>query len=135
MSNSVYAKINDIPLAGVTFEGRQAKLAALSSHQNGAYLTLRREPSNPYDSNAIQVLAHITTKDGTPSVFAIGYVPKAKAVWMAPALDAGRHIRVTGFKLIGGYDNKAFGCRMDIIHELATPAVNVTMQAYNKENK
>ncbi len=39
-------------VVGVTFEGRQAVVAKLHM---GEQIVLRREPSNPYDANAIRV--------------------------------------------------------------------------------
>ncbi|MBV8151602.1 MAG: HIRAN domain-containing protein, partial [Candidatus Eremiobacteraeota bacterium] len=52
-----YANLGDASgfntkIAGVSFEGRQDLVSALSP---GMLLELRRQPDNPYDSNAIEV--------------------------------------------------------------------------------
>jgi hypothetical protein len=52
--------------AGVTFDARQAAVAAL---RPGDKLACAREPDNPHDPNAVA----ISTLDGTP----LGYVPRA----------------------------------------------------------
>jgi hypothetical protein len=47
----------------------------------GARLTLRREPSNPYDDRAIEVLTAAGQK--------LGYVPRVRNRVLAQLLDAG----------------------------------------------
>lgn len=66
-------------LAGAKFRGVavQAEVLALTPESK---LSVEREPSNVYDSNAIKVLAE--------GVF-LGYVPKNIAAEVAPMLDAG----------------------------------------------
>jgi hypothetical protein len=54
---------------------------ALERPELGAPLTLRRDPGNEHDANAIQVLA------GNDQ---IGWVPREVAAELAPDLDAGR---------------------------------------------
>ncbi len=71
-------------VAGVTFGNRQQVLLQVSSGQS---LTLVREPANPRDRCAIQVLAR--TRTGPAQ---IGYVPADIAKQIAPEMDAG-----TGF--------------------------------------
>lgn len=46
----------------------------------GVLAELRREPSNPHDSNAIQVVVNSVV---------IGYVPATIAAWMSKLCDAG----------------------------------------------
>ena len=55
----------------------------------GEELILRREPENPYDERAIEVLTVSGTK--------LGYVPRARNSGIAKLLDAGRSViaRVT----------------------------------------
>lgn len=48
----------------------------------GAWLRMEREPNNPHDTNAIQVL----TKNGAQM---IGYVAREKAEFLAPFMDIG----------------------------------------------
>jgi single-stranded-DNA-specific exonuclease len=64
------------PVAGVSFGDRQAIVADL---QTGDPVVLRREPTNPYDINAIQVLSQAGQL--------IGFVPRALASRIAPSLD------------------------------------------------
>lgn len=113
----MFARVNDIALTGVTFKGRQNNLWMLRNAQKG-YLTLRREPSNPYDPNAIQVLAHCKATDGTENVVLVGYMPKNKAYWLAPLMDEKNIVRVPNdFKFIGGYNHKSLGLRFSVVYE------------------
>lgn len=106
----------NMSVAGTTFENRQGKLQNLRKAEK-AFLTLRRQPKNPHDENAIQVMAHIVTKKGTKSVFCIGYIPKDKALWMAPAMDKGKIVRVSKFEVVGG-GKASIGCKIAVNHEL-----------------
>ena len=63
---------------GVTFGDRQAVLATLRA---GDRLRLRREPANPHDPHAVEVL----TEDGR----AVGYLNARLAGRLAPLMDAG----------------------------------------------
>lgn len=63
---------------GVTFGDRQAVVAALRA---GDRLRLRREPANPHDPHALQVL----TEDDRP----VGYLNARLAGRLAPLMDAG----------------------------------------------
>ena len=48
-------------IAGVTFEGRQNILALLATYQaNLIRVELYREPQNPYDRNAVAVIATVS---------------------------------------------------------------------------
>lgn len=69
---------------------RQRVLSALFP---GEALTLRREPDNPHDGNAIAVMA---------SHHVIGYVPRDDAAQLAPLLDAGESPKVQLHQLTGG---------------------------------
>lgn len=64
-------------IVGMNFLKTEEVVAAL---QTGAALTLRREPTNRFDPNAVQVCL-----DGKP----IGYIPKSKNKELAARLDAG----------------------------------------------
>lgn len=115
MTKKIFGKAK-MNVAGTTFENRQGKLHTLRKAES-AYLTLRRQPKNEKDENAVQVIAHTVSKNGKKSVFAIGYIPTNKAVWLAPAMDAGKICRVTSFKVIGGGKTN-LGCEITISHEL-----------------
>ena len=113
----VFGQKKNINVAGVTFSGRQGKLWNLKANSaSGVYVTLRREPDNKYDSNAIKVIAHIPAKR---SHFEIGYVPKDLAFWLAPHMDANKIIRTSNVRVIGGYGKKAtLGCLFNLAYEL-----------------
>lgn len=110
-----FAKIENVKLAGSSF--RQEQLWALKKAEK-AFLTLRREPNNEYDKNAIQVLAHAVSKNGKASVYLVGYIPKNIAVWLAKHMDMGLITRVCNYRIVGGYDKKALGLRFDVIHQM-----------------
>jgi len=84
-------------VVGVTFEGRQAVVAKL---QVGEEILCRRQPTNPYDPNAIRV----ERLDGKQ----IGFINRFLAADLAPRFDAqgepvpGTVTRLTG-SLSAGY--------------------------------
>ncbi len=63
-------------MVGVTFDGRQAVVAKLTS---GEPVALKREPTNPYDRNAIMVV-RLTGEQ-------IGYIDRFTAARIAYRLD------------------------------------------------
>jgi single-stranded-DNA-specific exonuclease len=71
-------------IVGVTFDGRQSIIAHLSI---GESIRLQREPTNPYDNNAICV----ETLNG----WQIGYLNRHLAATLAPFFDA-HHQSITG---------------------------------------
>ena len=83
-------------VVGVTFEGRQEILAKLNL---GEQIVLRREPSNPFDANAIRV----EKRNGEQ----IGYLNRLLAQKLAPHFDthgesvAGNVINLTGSSFSG----------------------------------
>jgi hypothetical protein len=112
-----FGKITNIPVTGISFKNRQQKLFNVMK-ADSCYLTLRREPNNPYDPNAIQVLVHSTT-NGKTSVFCIGYIPKNTALWMARKMDANKLCRISEYKIVGkNRTDQHFGCRLTITHEI-----------------
>lgn len=74
------------PVAGVTFDNRQAIIAKMTGKETCHIVP---EPTNEYDSNALAV--HVLTADGLRHV---GYVPRDLAALLAPILR-GRSVRVT----------------------------------------
>ena len=77
-------------LMGLAYRPQATKDFDLTTLTEGSDLTARREPTNQYDENAIQVLF-----DGE----FIGYIAKGLAEELAPEMDAGREltIKVSGF--------------------------------------
>ena len=63
-------------------------------------VTLRREPHNSYDSNAIAVYAALTNH----RVFFIGYLPRAVASVLAPLFDKGSEPQAKAFRVTGGFN-------------------------------
>jgi single-stranded-DNA-specific exonuclease len=78
-------------VVGVTFEGRQEVVAQLVP---GEEVFLRREPQNPYDPHAVQVVR----RDGA----VVGYLSSALAGRLAPRLDRGARYRATVTAVTGG---------------------------------
>ena len=72
-------------VAGVTFDGRQKMLKSLGRGSIQSAKLLSESPDNSYDPNAIRVI--YSSKH-------IGYVPSSVAKSLAPAMDAGEHVRV-----------------------------------------
>ena len=95
-------------VVGVTFENRQEVVAIL---EVGEQITLRREPTNPYDSNAIRV-ERLTCEQ-------IGYIDRYKAASLAPIFDACGGIGAgTVIHLTGGNSN---GMSLGVVIEFSVP--------------
>ncbi len=77
-------------LAGVSFEGRQDVIAGLTL---GTELTLRRQPENKYDANAIAVQY---------GDLQLGFISKGIAKHLAPKIDEGARYRARVESLTGG---------------------------------
>lgn len=84
-------------VAGVTFRNPDGsnRQAIVGSLREGEALTLRREPSNPHDRNAIAVLDQSGRQ--------VGFIPRNEAVTLARSLDAGSHADAEVEKVVGGY--------------------------------
>ena len=72
-----------LKVVGVTFEGRQETIKQLTKDD---IITIRREPTNRFDTNAIAVWS------GKGQV---GYIGKDYAIILAPMMDAGTKFEVT----------------------------------------
>lgn len=85
--------------AGVTHERRQQLLARLSRYDNeDITIALEREASNPYDSNAIKVIAAVKGKGAA----VMGYVNRTLAEALAPLLDKGKAVKAALINVTGG---------------------------------
>lgn len=80
-------------VVGVTFEGRQEVVAQLSA---GEEVLLRRQPDNPADPHAVQVVR----RNGA----VVGYLSSPLAGRVAPQLDRGARYRATVIGVTGGGD-------------------------------
>lgn len=90
--------------AGTTFENRQERLQFLKQFQpEDLSVTLKREPGNKFDSNAIQIVVHIKPISRKT---VIGYVPRGLAKELAKVMDAGIHAAASLVQIIGGYGYK-----------------------------
>lgn len=96
----VYTKVR-----GTTYGDRQdtlRKLALFESKNVG--LRLIRQPENPYDHNAILVVASIQGFEEKD----VGYLSKEISNWLGPYMDQGRNVvalfsEITGIKRREGY--------------------------------
>lgn len=80
---------------------RQSELEKLSSvNPADISVTLRREPHNRFDNNAIAVYATLSSRKS----FFIGYVPRALASVLAPLFDKGNAPQVKAFIVTGGFN-------------------------------
>ena len=78
-------------LSGVTFEGRQNIIARTSPNES---ITLRRDPNNAHDRNAVGVY----NSNGK----SLGWVPKGYAANIAPKMDKGVQFYAKIKKIVGG---------------------------------
>ena len=70
------SEVHRVQVAGVTYENRALAIRGL---RVGEVVTLRRQPSNPYDTNAIEVL--------TIDLRSLGHIPKPLAARLARRFD------------------------------------------------
>ncbi len=108
----------DMPVAGVTKEGRQSLIASLQAdftvvhpktHKEVeySYVFFSPEPTNAYDVNAIAVFDIKGNK--------LGYVPaKSEDIWQIhSAIDGGLFISAVARKVGGTKDRPTLGLRVD----------------------
>ena len=89
---------------GTTFGNRQECLNFLKQFKpTDLSVTLKREPDNQYDSNAVQIVVHIHPLSKRT---VIGYVPKELARELAKVMDMGIQVKATLKQIIGGYSYK-----------------------------
>lgn len=89
------------PIVGNNFRPAEARYR-YGKLEDGEQLVLVREPSNPYDSNAIQ----IHTLDG---IF-LGFIPKAKNQSLAKQMD-------DGLEVIAHWDENAERIDIKVLEE------------------
>lgn len=89
-------KFAHVKLVGTHFRGIDAK-ACVSAFEKGTLVSLRREPENEYDPNAIQVLY------GPPAEpLHVGYIDKDVAAFLAPRMDEGAATTATVVDFLQG---------------------------------
>ena len=101
-------------VAGVTFDGRQELLQLISSfNPANVSISLKREPNNSYDKNAVAVWVSVTGKLNCK----IGYLPKTVAYVIAPLLDKGNELDSKALNIVGGYEQSqysTYGARIQL---------------------
>ena len=102
-----------VRVVGTTFENRQERLQFLKQfHLNDLTVTLKREPDNEFDSNAIQIIVHIKPISCRT---VIGYLPKELARELSKVIDIGIQVKASLIQIIGGYSYKEMlGALIDI---------------------
>ena len=87
-------------VVGVTHGKRQQALHNLRQYSpESISIDLRRERDNKHDSNAIAVIATVESKGS----YCMGYLPKVVSAFIAPLMDAGKHINSIYNNVRGGY--------------------------------
>ena len=74
----------ELPIVGIRFQ--KGSYAALFNARGGSIVALRREPSNPHDSNAVAIQV-----DGVR----VGYIPANHAGPLSVLMDSGKTIAAT----------------------------------------
>lgn len=126
-------------VAGVTFsntgmntENRQRIIARLSRDgilKHGTELTLRRDSANPYDANAVAVLA--------PDGRQLGFLPREVAAMTSPDMARGARYKAYVEAVTGGDANTLYGINLKIVKEEAhtTPASKTTPFIYSDRRR
>lgn len=101
------AKTLHTKVVGVTKQNENRKniQSILKDLYDGCDLTLKRDPKNQYDSNAIKVYA-----EGEH----IGYISKDLAKDLAPKMDKGVVVTASIDEITGGEDGLYYGCNIKI---------------------
>jgi hypothetical protein len=71
-----------IEVAGISFESTQENALSFAYGKERS-LELKRDPQNPYDQNAIEVIGHWKDKEGKECSGLLGYVPRELAARIA----------------------------------------------------
>lgn len=108
-------------VVGVTFEGRQYALQALerlgSDQKDQVTLTLRREPENEYDQNAVAVdVTYFDPTYLTNTTRPLGYVRKELAQVLVADMEGDCEFEVIDFESTGGF-NKTRGINISILRK------------------
>lgn len=87
----VLVKMQSVPtkVSGVTYGKRQQAIEHLTHYlPEDIRISLYRDRTNAYDSNAVAVIATVRNK----GAYTMGYLPKALAAFIAPLIDSGKMI-------------------------------------------
>lgn len=107
LARDEYASIADAErfvtkVVGVSFEGRQQKVAGLSE---GSELAVVRQPDNPYDPHAMAIM--------TSAGDQVGFLRRQIARALAPLADAGVRYRARVLQVTGG-DQRSWGVNIEV---------------------
>ena len=91
-------------VAGVTFGSRQAALKRIGERYSpdDVAVTLRYEPDNQYDRNAVAVDVSVNGS----KAYRLGYLPREWAEFVAGIMDAGVALTARLRGITGGYGEK-----------------------------
>ena len=103
-------KGSEVKVSGVTFGRRQEALHRLTWYNaSDVSFTLERDLDNPYDRNAIAVVAAVAGKGN----YVVGYLTAAVAKALAPIIDKNIHLASRG-RVIGGGAGFNYGLRLSV---------------------
>lgn len=100
-------------VAGVTFNKRQNYLNYIKKQNiKDIKITLRREPNNIHDNNAIRVCARNIK---TNKYADCGYIPAELAKTLAPLMDSGIFVSARDYE-ITGVSQRTLGMNVTLSH-------------------
>lgn len=111
MTDEFFTKIVGVS-SGSDPIGRQL---AVSRLRPGQQLTLRREPRNPHDPNAIAVWATLKRFIFLDYTIQLGYLTSDVAQEWAEEMDRGADVRCYVSQVTGGSQGKKFGCNVRVV--------------------
>lgn len=99
-------------VTGTSFDGRQNVLELLTKyHPDLVSVKLIREPQNPYDRNAVAVVAEVSGKVTAK----LGYLAQAVAAVVAAMLDKGLSVIGEQLRITGGHGAfESYGARITV---------------------
>lgn len=99
-------------VVGVTHDGRQRMLEELDRYsKTDIQIQLEHELNNPFDKNAVIVLANVR---GEKHKMRVGYIDRRNAIIWASLLDKGVMIGSALQGIVGGFDRN-YGMRIRIM--------------------
>ncbi|NQT21354.1 MAG: hypothetical protein HQ592_16730 [Planctomycetes bacterium] len=103
----------DVPVVGITKDGRDQHAARMIEFGNDRLVTLQRQPRNQFDPNAVLINAFWRDPKGQPHTAHIGYLPRELAANIAKKHPAAKLFANIGtmFRPIRG---KSPGMRINV---------------------
>lgn len=99
-------------VSGVSFGKRPAALERLTHYRpEQISVQLAREENNPFDGNAIAVIATVEGKGS----YCVGYVPSEMTSVLASIIDKGITVKAKIDKIVGGwFEGQNYGMRITV---------------------